>query len=342
MANEFKAEVFQNQYLSRGAREVHAIMTVTASEATAGSQPGKRLFGIVCDASGSMEGGKIVAARDAIVKLINLLPEDCHFFIIAGATETWVVSPMLPASPLYKGSATASVKNIRANGGTVMSTWIEAARAQFQSGPPGIRQALLLTDGLNDETDSKRLEQVLAACEGEFQCECRGVGTDWKIDELRKISSKLLGRTDIIAAPAQMEGDFRAILEKSLNKSLGDVFLRLWTPLGAAIKFCKEVSPEIVDLSNLARQPKPQIREYPTGAWGAGEARDFHFCIEVKPGEVGDEMLAGRASLVYWRNNVETKVAEARILAVWTDDDTKSAKIDRTVAHYTGQAELAR
>ena len=52
-------------------------------------------------------------------------------------------------------------------------------------------------------------------------------------------------------------------------------------------------------------------------------------------------MLAGRASLVYTQAGTETKVAEARILAVWTDDESKSTKIDRRVAHYTGQADLA-
>jgi class 3 adenylate cyclase len=64
--------------------------------------------------------------------------------------------------------------------------------------------------------------------------------------------------------------------------------------------------------------------------------------VEVKAGEVGDEMLAGRASLVFTQNGVETKVAEARILAIWTDDESKSTKIDRRVAHYTGQADLAQ
>ena len=53
-------------------------------------------------------------------------------------------------------------------------------------------------------------------------------------------------------------------------------------------------------------------------------------------------MLAGRASLVVTTAGVENKVAEARILAVWTDDESKSTKIDRRVAHYTGQAELAQ
>jgi hypothetical protein len=96
-----------------------------------------------------------------------------------------------------------------------------------------------------------------------------------------------------------------------------------------------------VDLTGRGREVKPQLREYPTGAWGKGESRDFHFCIEVAPGAVGDEVLAGRASLVYSSQGLETKVAEARILAVWTDDDGKSTKINNVVAHYTGQTELA-
>jgi hypothetical protein len=174
-----------------------------------------------------------------------------------------------------------------------------------------------------------------------FQCDCRGVGTDWQVEQLRLVASKLLGTVDIIPTPQQMEADFRGILEKALAKTVSDVFLRLWTPQGAAVKFCKEVSPAIVDLTHRAREVKPQVREYPTGAWGKGESRDFHFCIEVAPGAVGDEVLAGRASLVYTDGGTENKVAEARILAVWTDDDAKSTKINHVVAHYTGQAELA-
>jgi hypothetical protein len=53
-------------------------------------------------------------------------------------------------------------------------------------------------------------------------------------------------------------------------------------------------------------------------------------------------VLAGRASLVYSSHGVENKAAEARILAIWTDDEGKSTRIDRVVAHYTGQAELAQ
>lgn len=341
MANEFKAEVFQNQFLPQGTGEVHAIMTVTATQ-QAGSSPGGRLFGILCDTSGSMEGGKIVAAKAAMARLVVMLPEDCYFFIVTGSSSAQLVCPVVQATAQNKERALQAIRPIHADGGTYMSLWLEAALNQFKAMPQAVRQAVLLTDGQNDDGDNMHLDRILAACEGSFQCDCRGVGTDWEVAQLKKISGRLLGTTDIIPQAAQIESDFKAILEKTLGKSVSDVALRLWTPQGATVKFCKEVSPEIVDLSNRARQTKPQVREYPTGAWGKDESRDYHFCIQVNPGNVGDEVLAGRASLIYWKNGVEHKVTEGRILAVWTDDEAKSTKIDRVVAHYTGQAELAQ
>ena len=341
MAGEFRAETFQNEFLPAGAGEVHAIMTVTAGEGTAIAQGG-RVFGILCDVSGSMEGGKMVAAKAAIAKIVDLLPPDCSFFVVTGAEQGRLICPIARADASAKANAHAALRNVRAFGGTHISSWLQTALTQFQAGPQGIRQALLLTDGQNDPTDGVALNQVLKQCEGVFQCDCRGVGTDWRVEQLRMIAGALLGTTDIIRSPAEMEGDFQAILKTSLGKTVSDVFLRLWTPQGAHVKFCKEVSPEIVDLTARAREIKPQLREYPTGAWGKGESRDFHFCIELAPGAVGDEVLAGRASLVYLAQGVENKVAEARILAVWTEDEAKSTRIDHVVAHYTGQAELAQ
>ncbi|SNT42184.1 von Willebrand factor type A domain-containing protein [Granulicella rosea] len=343
MAGEFRAETFQNEFLPAGTGEVHAIMTVTAGESTdSGGSGGQRLFGILCDKSGSMEGGKIVAARAAMAKLVDLLPPDCSFFIIAGSDDGDLICPVTRADALGKQHAYRAIHDLRAGGGTRISSWLQLAFGQFQTMPGGVRQALLLTDGQNDIQDGQVLAETLKHCEGVFQCDCRGVGTDWRVDQLRQIADALLGTTDIIPSPAEIENDFRGILKKAMSKSVSDVFLRLWTPQGASVKFCKEVSPQIVDLTARAREIKPQLREYPTGAWGKAESRDFHFCIEVAPGAVGDEVLAGRASLVYTAQGVENKAAEARILAVWTDDEGKSTKINHVVAHYTGQAELAK
>jgi len=342
MANEFRAEVFQNPYLPAGANEVHAIMTVTAGAGTRPATTG-RLFGILCDTSGSMEGGKIIAAKGAMIKLVSMLPADCNFFIIAGSEQAQLVCPVMAATPANRQRAIQAIQQgVRAVGGTTISLWLRTALKQFQTMPGALKQALLLTDGQNEPEDTQNLEAALRECEGQFQCDCRGVGTDWRVEQLRAIAGRLLGTTDFIPSPAQIEADFQSILEKAMAKTVSDVFIRLWTPQGAQIKFCKEVSPEIADMTSRARQTKPQVREYPTGSWAKGEMRDFHFCISVNPGSVGDEVLAGRASLIYYASGAENKIAEARILAVWTDDEAKTAKIDRVVAHYTGQAELAQ
>ncbi len=344
MTTQFTAEVFQNAYLPEGAKEVNAIMTVTATgtmQANSSSASGS-VFGLICDVSGSMQGGKIQAAKAAMIKLVQLMPEDAHFFIVTGSNDARLAVPLMQATLPNKDRAIATIRRIDAAGTTAISTWLAEALSQFKRMPDAIRQALLLTDGQNDFSDASRLAAVLEACEGVFQCECRGVGTDWKVAQLKEISGKLLGTTDIIPDPALMEMDFQEILAKAMSKSISDVSLRLWTPQGAQILFCKQVSPEIVDLTQRAKSVKTQVVDYPTGSWSKDESRDYHFCIQVNPGNVGDEMLAGRASLIYTVDGVETKITEARILAIWTDDEAKSTKLDRRVAHYTGQAELAQ
>jgi uncharacterized protein YegL len=341
----FTAEVFQNPYLPQGAREVNAIMTIT----TAGNEgvvvsahQNQRLFGIICDTSGSMGGAKMIAAKDAIIQIINLLPTDAAFFIVTGASRSKLLVPLVNAVPENKLRAISQVKEISANGGTLMSTWLHTALGEFSKMPQAICQALLLTDGQNDDSDGKDLAQVLDACEGKFQCECRGVGTDWRVSELQKIAARLLGTTDIIASPERIADDFQEILAQAMGKTVSDVSLRLWSPMGAKVLFCKQVSPDLVDVTDRAKIVSDRIVDYPTGAWGSNESRDYHFCIQINAGNVGDEMLAGRASLITQTNGQETKITEAKILATWTEDEAKTAKIDRRVAHYTGQAELAQ
>jgi von Willebrand factor type A C-terminal domain/von Willebrand factor type A domain len=344
MTANFQAEVFQNAYLPAGSTEVHAIMTVTTLGTAISESPevsSDRLFGIICDTSGSMDGAKIQSAKKAIIQLIEMLPEDVHFFVIAGSGRAKPIVSVMRADAINKEAAIKLIRSeITANGGTRISTWLEAAYQQFQIMPNAIRQALLLTDGQNDFGDAEDLEAKLQACEGVFQCDCRGVGTDWQVKQLQTIGNRLLGTTDIIAAPDQITNDFQAILGKALGKNVADVKLRLWSPQGADILYCKQVSPSIADLT--AQRLNPQTLDYPTGAWAAQESRDYHFCIKVNPGNIGDEMLAGRASLIATEAGVETKIAEGKILATWTEDEAKSTRIDRTVAHYTGQAELAQ
>jgi von Willebrand factor type A C-terminal domain len=156
------------------------------------------------------------------------------------------------------------------------------------------------------------------------------------VSELRRIASTLLGTVDIIADPADMADDFRAMIETAMGKATDNVSLRLWTPQGATVGLVRQVAPTIEELTDRALATGPLAADYPTGTWGQ-ESRDYQLCITVAPREIGEEILAGRVSLV---ENDEV-LAQALIKAIWTDDEQRSTQINRQVAHYTGQAKLA-
>jgi von Willebrand factor type A C-terminal domain/von Willebrand factor type A domain len=338
----FTAEAYQNEYLSAGGGEVNAVVTVTASGAAPAAASTRAAEIIIVDVSGSMgtPRAKLKAATRATAVAIDCIRDGVMFGVIAGNDTARAVYPqeggLVSASPHTREQAKRALARLKATGGTAIGRWLALANELLAATPEAIRHAILLTDGQDEHETSEELEAVLADCEGSFQCDCRGVGTDWEVQELRRIATTLLGTVDIVAEPADLQADFQAIIERAMGKATGDVSLRLWTPQGASVAFLKQVAPAIEDLSRRANAVEILTADYPTGAWG-DESRDYHLCIHVQPRAVGEEMLAGRVSLM-----VDGEaVSQALIRAIWTDDEQLSTRINREVAHYTGQAELA-
>ena len=338
----FTAEAYQNEYLPAGGSEVNAVVTVTASGAAPAAISTQAAEIIMVDISGSMgtPRAKLKAATRATAVAIDCIRDGVMFSVIAGNDTARTVYPpagaLALASPETREQAKLAVARLKATGGTAIGSWLALANDLFATAPEAIRHAILLTDGQDEHETPEQLEQVLADCEGSFQCDCRGVGSDWEVEELRRIATTLLGSVDIVAEPDDLESDFQAMIERAMGKAIGDVSLRLWTPQGATAAFLKQVAPVIEDLTTRASAVDAMTDEYPTGAWG-DESRDYHLCIHVQPRGVGEEMLAGRVSLI-----VDGEaISQALIRAIWTDDEQLSTQIRREVAHYTGQAELA-
>ena len=335
---QFKLEVSHNPHLARGADRVDAVVAVTASGDGGPGGDAPLAAAVVIDCSGSMAGPKMAAARAGVVAAVDVLPETAWFTVIAGADAGKVVIPLCPATAANKRAAAAAVGHLAAGGGTRMSGWLAAAAGQLGRRSGSVRHALLLTDGNNEGEPDDRLSAAVAACRGAFQCDARGVGTDWKPDQLRLIAGPLLGTVDLIPGPADVAADFRAAIASAAGKAVAGVTLRVWTPATAAVEFCRQVYPQHADLTGLARPDPaaPQARDYPTGAWGQ-ERRDYHLSLRLTPGAVDQRILAARVTLV--ANGAAA--AEAKVIAAWTDDEAKAAVLDPTVAHYTGQSELA-
>jgi hypothetical protein len=341
----FTVEVFQNEFLPDGGSDVNAIVTVTSSDSGAPQQATSSAGAeiIIIDCSGSMGApqSKIVEARAATSAAVDAIRDGVAFAIIAGTERARPVFPydgrLALADNASRAEAKRAVAGLRPGGGTAIGQWLLLAGQMFRSYPSELRHAILLTDGKDEHESSSDLDGAIRQSEGMFSCDCRGVGTDWVVSELRKVSTALLGTVDIVPDPSGLAADFAAMMEKAMGKQLADVSLRVWTPQRASVRFVKQVSPTVEDLTARRTQSAAQAGDYPTGAWGSGESRDYHVCIQVTAGGVGQEMLAARVSLVVGPD----VLGQGLVRAVWTDDEALSTRINSQVAHYTGQAELA-
>ncbi|MCX5334009.1 MULTISPECIES: VWA domain-containing protein [unclassified Streptomyces] len=358
---QFSMDVYQNEYLPEGAREVNGIVTVTATGGgTIGSAvaaphlftPGQgpdAAVAIMVDCSGSMDypPTKMRNARDATAAAIDTLRDGVHFAVIGGTHVAREVYPgggrLAVADSTTRDQAKQALRKLSAGGGTAIGTWLRLADRLLSSADVTIRHGILLTDGRNEHESAQDLKASLDACAGRFTCDARGVGTDWEVSEVTGIASALLGTADIVADPAALAADFTQMMETAMGKEVADVSLRVWTPVGTTIKFVKQVAPTVVELTDRRTEAGPRAGDYPTGSWG-DESRDYHLCVEVPAAALGQEMLAARVSLVVPQpdGSAQNLGAQGLVRAVWTDDMVASTSINPQVAHYTGQAELAQ
>ncbi|MEU0602142.1 VWA domain-containing protein [Streptomyces sp. NPDC006393] len=357
----FSVDVYQNEYLPEGGREVNAIVTVTATGGgTIGSAvaaphlyaPGQgpsAAVAVMVDCSGSMDypPTKMRNAREATAAAIDTLRDGVHFAVIGGthvATEVYPGGGRLAvADTSTREQAKTALRRLSAGGGTAIGTWLRLADRLLSSADVAIRHGILLTDGRNEHEAPEDLQRTLEECAGRFTCDARGVGTDWEVKEVTSIASALLGTADIVADPGALAADFTQMMETAMGKEVADVALRVWTPVGTSIRFVKQVAPTVEELTDRRAEAGPRAGDYPTGSWG-DESRDYHLCVEVPAAAVGQEMLAARVSLVvpHSDGSVQNLGAQGLVRAVWTDDMVASTSINPQVAHYTGQAELAQ
>ncbi|MFK0123194.1 VWA domain-containing protein [Streptomyces nigra] len=357
--SRFSVDVYQNEYLPEGGREVNAIVTVTSTGGgtLAGASAAPRPAGpdagaavaLMVDCSGSMDypPTKMRNARDATAAAVDTLRDGVHFAVIGGTHVAKEVYPgggrLAVADAGTREQAKQALRRLSAGGGTAIGTWLRLADRLLSSADVAIRHGILLTDGRNEHESPEDLKAALDACAGRFTCDARGVGTDWEVKEVTSIASALLGSADIVADPAGLAADFTRMMETAMGKEVADVALRVWTPVGTTIRFVKQVAPTVEELTDRRTEAGPRAGDYPTGSWG-DESRDYHVCVEVPAAGLGQEMLAARVSLVVPQpdGSAQNLGAQGLVRAVWTDDMTASTSINPQVAHYTGQAELAQ
>lgn len=343
---EFSCEVFQNEFLPEGGTDVHAVVSVTCSGAgAAGQATGVEAAEIIIvDTSGSMQGDRIQAAKAGAAAAIDQILDGTWFAVIAGtdgASRAFpyanAVSAMVRMEPGARAAAKQAVSQLVAGGGTAIGSWLRLAGRLFDSVPTATqRHAILLTDGKNQSETTEALQNSIREVTGKFQCDCRGVGADWDVRELRQVSTALLGTVDIIPAPHELAAAFDALMSQAMSRGVADAQLRVWAPQGARVLFVRQVAPQVEDLTGRRTDVNPLTGAYPTGAW-SDETREYHVAVRLAARPVGADQAAARVQIALG-NDVR---AQGLIKAVWSSDEALTARINPAVAHYTGQTELA-
>ena len=234
-----------------GAPQVGYLL-VEAQPTAAPTAPVPLNFCMVLDRSGSMQGPKLAAMKQAAQRVIDLLtPEDVVALVIFDDTVQ-VVLPAAPASD--KAALKAQIDTIQESGGTAMSLGMQAGQSELakNSGPDRLGQMLLLTDGQTwgDEDVCRTIAKGLG--DAGVRITALGLGAEWNeklLDDLAELSG---GNSDYVADPAAIDTFF----QRAVQTAQGSVA----TDARVLLRLARDVTPRAVHrvlptIANLGYQP---------------------------------------------------------------------------------------
>lgn len=289
---EFSMEIDVDD-LAVDASRVDAVITIEAASSVGGTQPVPAAEVLIMDRSNSMSRHfKIHEAQQAVCAAVDALPDGALFAIIAGNHEAKVIFPgeegLALASPETKAAANDEVRALRAEGGTKIGSWLEAAAEIFAQEPVrgGVRHALLYSDGRNQHEVAGELDWALSACGGQFVCDVRGLGDDWDYEELLNIAGAMHGDVAAVLDVENLAADFTRLIRRAGRLVVPESYLRLRPDKRFQIASVAQVYPVQRDLTR--HQPLPDgsaEAEVRLGPWEPGTQR-YEVSLQFEPDSV--------------------------------------------------------
>jgi hypothetical protein len=183
-------------------------------------------------------------------------------------------------------AATWAVATLTAgNGHAAAGRWLRHARRLLAPYPEAIRHVQLVVAGRFSGESAQQVASSAQQCAGIFTCDCRGVGANWCVAEVRAVSYALLGSIDVVPGPEGLTAQLVVMTDNAMSKSADGTWLRLRTTPGTEIRFVRQTAPALENLSarGTGQPDDPADRDYPAGAWGPGESREYHIGLGAAP-----------------------------------------------------------
>jgi Ca-activated chloride channel family protein len=209
-------------------------------------------FCLVLDRSGSMQGAKLAALKEATKRVIDTLtPQDIVSIVLFDDTVTILV-PATVASD--KAALIAKIDAIQESGGTAMSGGMRAGLSELSKNlaPDRVSALLLLTDGQTwgDEAECRAIATQIGQTGARITA--LGLGAEWNEALLDDVAEATGGNSDYIADPATITNFFQRAVRSAQGTVAKDARLLL--------RMVKDVTPRAVHrtapvITNLGYQP---------------------------------------------------------------------------------------
>ncbi|MFF4426846.1 serine/threonine-protein kinase [Streptomyces sp. NPDC001549] len=303
----FTMEAYYDKCLDPEAAEVNAIVTVTGAGAapddTAAAAPRALVF--LLGLSEGLPEADFRAVTAAVGAAVEGLDEGASFAVVAGSDHARMLYPdtmrLVRANAETKAEARAALAGLVPIGAVAFGRWLRLADRLLAAHGDAVRTAILLMDLTVTAESPEELPAVLASCAGRFSCHARGIGTDWEVAPIRSITTALSGTTDIVmdaSEPASpLTGELASLIARTRQAFARSLALRVAMPGGGQVRFVKQLTPSVDDLTGHGYQAGPGTREYPIDV-PDGESCDYHLLLDLPPGRHDDEVVAAELSIV--------------------------------------------
>lgn len=212
-------------------------------------------FCLVLDRSGSMQGAKLAALKDATKRVIDTLTPQDTVAIVIFDDQVEVLVPATSAAD--KQALKAQIDRIEEAGGTALSGGLRAGQAELRkhAAPERVSALLLLTDGQTwgDEDQCRAIATQLG--QESVRITALGLGTDWNeklLDDLADVTS---GSSDYIKEPSEITRFFQRAVRAAQGTAARDARLLL--------RLSRDVTPRAIHratpfIANLGYMPTGQ------------------------------------------------------------------------------------
>jgi Ca-activated chloride channel family protein len=238
---EFSARIDRSVVNVKGGSVRHLVLSVKAPAVPRGDGPRQPLnLGLVIDASGSMEGKPLEAAKQATLSLLDKLAARDHLSLVSFADDVICHAEAVRLDPPGRHVVAAAIRPLVTRGSTnLFEGWIggceAVAKRQAGADEPERNRVIVLSDGHANAGEVNPVR--LAHHAGELRkrgvvTSTVGIGTEYSPVQLQAIAEAGGGRMHDAELPEEIAEIMFAELNDSLATTVENLEFRLQLPAG--------------------------------------------------------------------------------------------------------------